>query len=91
MLAASFEQVRALGVDVTDAAQRAGRRGGGPGRSRWPSASSPAARPPWLAGRDEVAVRIPDHDFLRALLPETGVLRGDECEPARRADAARGG
>jgi L-threonylcarbamoyladenylate synthase len=33
-----------------------------------------AGRPAWLAGRDEVAVRIPDHDFLRALLARTGVL-----------------
>jgi L-threonylcarbamoyladenylate synthase len=31
-------------------------------------------RPDWLAGRDEVAVRIPDHEFLRALMERTGVL-----------------
>ena len=33
-----------------------------------------AARPAWLEGRDEVAVRIPDHEFLRAVLHDTGVL-----------------
>ena len=31
-------------------------------------------RPSWLAGRTEVAVRIPDHEFLRSLLQQTGVL-----------------
>jgi L-threonylcarbamoyladenylate synthase len=33
-----------------------------------------AARPPWLAERDEVAVRIPDCAFLLALMHTTGVL-----------------
>ena len=33
-----------------------------------------AARPDWLEGRDEVAVRIPDHQFLLSVISETGPL-----------------
>ena len=49
------------------------------------------ARPDWLAGRDEVAVRIPDHPFLRDLLRATGVLLVTSANPhgaptARMAD-----
>jgi L-threonylcarbamoyladenylate synthase len=40
-----------------------------------------SARPDWLAGRDEVAVRIPDHDFLRGLLRATGVLLVTSANP----------
>jgi L-threonylcarbamoyladenylate synthase len=38
-------------------------------------------RPTWLDGRTEVAVRIPDHDFLRALLVQTGVLVVTSANP----------
>jgi L-threonylcarbamoyladenylate synthase len=38
-------------------------------------------RPTWLAGREEVAVRIPEHDFLRALLERTGVLVVTSANP----------
>jgi L-threonylcarbamoyladenylate synthase len=63
-----------LGVEFGDAAARLA-------ASWWPGpltlafgfATEPE-RPTWLAGREEVAVRIPDHDFLRALLTGTGVL-----------------
>ena len=74
VLAASLEQVRALGVALTPAAAALARRW-------WPGPltmafgfDAAADRPAWLAGRDEVAVRIPDHEFLRALLTRTGVL-----------------
>jgi len=74
LLAADEAQVRALGVAFTPAAGALARRW-------WPGPLTLAfgfrasgARPPWLRGRDEVAVRVPDHDFLRALLGRTGVL-----------------
>ena len=40
-----------------------------------------SARPEWLARRDEVAVRIPDHAFLRSLLAKTGVLVVTSANP----------
>ena len=74
ILAADEVQVRALGVAFTPAAAVLARRW-------WPGPltlafgfDDAAARPTWLAGRDEVAVRVPDHDFLRVLLGRTGVL-----------------
>ena len=74
ILAADEVQVRALGVAFTPAAAVLARRW-------WPGPltlafgfDDAAPRPAWLAGRDEVAVRVPDHDFLRALLGRTGVL-----------------
>lgn len=81
VLAASLEQVRALGVDVTTAALALA-------RWWWPGPLTMAfgfdarsERPTWLAGRDEVAVRIPDHEFLRALLARTGVLVVTSANP----------
>jgi L-threonylcarbamoyladenylate synthase len=38
-------------------------------------------RPDWLQGRTEVAVRIPAHHFLRAVLQETGVLMVTSANP----------
>ena len=74
VLAASVAQVRALGVAFTPGAEVLARRW-------WPGPLTLAFgfaaqldRPAWLNGRAEVAVRIPDHDFLRALLEQTGVL-----------------
>jgi L-threonylcarbamoyladenylate synthase len=74
VLAASAEQVRALGVAFTAPAQALAARW-------WPGPLTlafgfdhEAARPSWLEGRTEVAVRVPDHDFLRDVLAETGVL-----------------
>ena len=81
VLAAALDQVRALGVDVTDAAEALAARW-------WPGPLTLAfgfdagmARPDWLAGRDEVAVRIPDHPFLRDLLRATGVLLVTSANP----------
>jgi L-threonylcarbamoyladenylate synthase len=81
VLAASVTQVRALGVAFNAAAQvLAG--------WWWPGPLTLAfgfdpglERPVWLAGREEVAVRIPDHDFLRALLEQTGVLLVTSANP----------
>jgi L-threonylcarbamoyladenylate synthase len=76
VLAASLDQVRRLGVEFPDAATVLAARW-------WPgpltiafglSTTSTPLRPPWLAGRDEVAVRIPANAFLLALMHDTGVL-----------------
>ena len=81
VLAASEDQVRALGVAFTRGAEALARRW-------WPGPLTMAfgfdtrrRRPDWLDGRAEVAVRIPDHDFLRALLEETGVLLVTSANP----------
>ncbi len=81
VLAASVAQVRALGVAFTPAAAVLA-------RSWWPGPLTLAfgfdaglERPAWLAGREEVAVRVPDHDFLRSLLERTGVLVVTSANP----------
>ena len=81
VLAATLDQVRALGVELTDGAGTLAARW-------WPGPLTlafgfdhGADRPAWLAGREEVAVRIPDHDFLRALLRETGALLVTSANP----------
>ena len=81
VLAASVTQVRALGVAFTPGA-------GALARHWWPGPLTLAFgfvegrdRPAWLDGRVEVAVRIPDHDFLRALLEQTGVLVVTSANP----------
>jgi L-threonylcarbamoyladenylate synthase len=74
VLAASLDQVRALGVEFGGAAERlAALWWPGPLTLAFGFAGGPE-RPAWLNGRDEVAVRVPDHDFLRAVLTWTGVL-----------------
>lgn len=74
VLAASRTQVRQLGVAMSDASSALADRW-------WPGPltmvfgfADGVVRPPWLAGRDEVAVRVPHHGFLLALLQETGVV-----------------
>jgi L-threonylcarbamoyladenylate synthase len=74
VLAASLDQVRRLGVAFTAGATTLASRW-------WPGPltlafgfAEHASRPPWLADRDEVAVRIPQNDFLLTLLHATGVL-----------------
>ncbi len=81
VLAASVAQVRALGVSFNFAAEVLA-------ACWWPGPLTLAfgfdpglERPGWLAGRAEVAVRIPGHDFLRALLEQTGVLVVTSANP----------
>ena len=74
VLAASLDQVRRLGVEFPDAATILSARWW-PGPLTMAFGLSPGApRPQWLSGREEVAVRIPAHAFLLALMEETGVL-----------------
>lgn len=81
VLAASAAQVHALGVAFTPGAEVLAHRW-------WPGPLTLAfgfapqvERPAWLEGRTEVAVRIPDHDFLRNLLEQTGVLVVTSANP----------
>jgi L-threonylcarbamoyladenylate synthase len=80
VLAASLDQVRALGVEVTEAASALAERWW-PGPLTLAFGFGPGERPAWLEGRDEVAVRIPDHDFVRSLLGSTGVLLVTSANP----------
>jgi L-threonylcarbamoyladenylate synthase len=69
----SIERLDDLGVVVTDPAQRLG-------EAFWPGPLTlalgvrPGAAPPWLAGRAEIGVRIPDDPALRSLLAAVGPL-----------------
>ena len=81
VLVASLAQVRALGVTFTPGADTLARRW-------WPGPLTLAfgfeagrVRPAWLDARTEVAVRIPDHDFLRAVLERTGALVVTSANP----------
>jgi L-threonylcarbamoyladenylate synthase len=74
VLAASLDQVAGLGVEFSEAARALAARW-------WPGPltlafgfSDTRARPAWLEGRTEVAVRIPAHRFLLDVMAETGVL-----------------
>jgi L-threonylcarbamoyladenylate synthase len=74
VLAASLDQVRGLGVAFSHAAETLSQRWW-PGPLTLAFGFSPeATRPAWLEDREEVAVRIPRHDFLLALMETTGVL-----------------
>ena len=74
VLAASLGQVRRLGVEFPDAATVLSDRWW-PGPLTMAFGLSPSSpRPPWLTGREEVAVRIPAHAFLLTLMRDTGVL-----------------
>jgi L-threonylcarbamoyladenylate synthase len=93
VLAATLQQVCRLGVSFGPAAAALAERW-------WPGPLTlafgfvhGATRPDWLDGRDEVAVRIPDHDFVRELLGLTGVLVVTSANPhgaptSRTADEA---
>jgi L-threonylcarbamoyladenylate synthase len=74
VMAASIDQVGLLGVDFTPAAHALAARW-------WPGPltlvfgfAPDRERPRWLAGRDEVAVRIPNHAFMLSVLRQTGPL-----------------
>lgn len=64
----------ALGVVVNDTAQRLLESSLMPGAMTLALEVRPQAAPAWLSGRDEVAVRIPDHAFLLSVLELTGPL-----------------
>jgi L-threonylcarbamoyladenylate synthase len=81
VLASDVDQVRALGVTFGPLVRElAGRWWPGPLTLAF-GFDPESARPEWLAGRDEVAVRIPDHAFLRSLLAQSGVLVVTSANP----------
>jgi L-threonylcarbamoyladenylate synthase len=81
VLGASVDQVRQLGVDLTGEAESLAQRWW-PGPLTMVFGFDPRSRRPgWLDGRDEVAVRIPQHAFLLALLENTGVLLVTSANP----------
>jgi L-threonylcarbamoyladenylate synthase len=81
VLAATLEQVCHLGVSFGAAAAALAERWW-PGPLTLAFGFEPGAlRPGWLDDRDEVAVRIPDHDFVRELVGLTGVLVVTSANP----------
>lgn len=73
VMVAAASQLDTLGVDVTPAAARLLASRFVPGPLTIALGFS-GAKPDWLAGREEVAVRIPADEFLRAVLAITGPL-----------------
>jgi L-threonylcarbamoyladenylate synthase len=96
VLAATLDHVRRLGVAFPQAAVTLS-------SLWWPGPltmafgfSATAARPDWLIGRDEVAVRIPDNAFLLALMRDVGPLvvtsanrHGDTTPPSAEEAGSR--
>jgi L-threonylcarbamoyladenylate synthase len=81
VLVASLAQARRLGVELTGAAEALADRWW-PGPLTMVLGFSPRSdRPSWLAGRDEVAVRVPRHPFLLALLELVGALVVTSANP----------
>jgi L-threonylcarbamoyladenylate synthase len=81
LLAAGMDDVRTLGVKITGEAEALAARW-------WPGPLTMAfgfdegeSRPGWLAGRTEVAVRVPDHELLRRILVRTGPLFVTSANP----------
>ena len=73
VMVASAEQAEALGADVTAAARQL-LGAFSPGPLTLALGLDPQRAPAWLAGRDEVAVRIPDDPFLLEVLRQAGPL-----------------
>jgi L-threonylcarbamoyladenylate synthase len=81
VLVASMAQARRLGLELTGAAEALADRWW-PGPLTMVFGLSPRSDPPsWLAGRDEVAVRVPRHPFLLALLESVGALVVTSANP----------
>ncbi|MDX2234295.1 MAG: L-threonylcarbamoyladenylate synthase [Hyphomonadaceae bacterium] len=74
VMAADADQIADLGVTISPAAARLLASAFVPGALTIAFAVDAARAPAWLAGRTEVAVRIPDHAFMRAVLRATGPL-----------------
>lgn len=74
IMAASPDQIDALGGIRTNAADRLISSGLMPGALTLVLGLDPTRTPNWLSGREEIAFRIPDEPFLRAVLGKTGPL-----------------
>jgi L-threonylcarbamoyladenylate synthase len=73
IMVAGVDQLPALGVVITADARKL-LDAFAPGPITIAFGLDPAATPAWLAGRDEIAVRVPREEALLAILRETGPL-----------------
>jgi L-threonylcarbamoyladenylate synthase len=73
IMVASPDQAEALGARVTGAARRL-LAAFSPGPLTLALGLDPERAPAWLAGRDEIAIRIPDDVFLLDVLRQAGPL-----------------
>jgi L-threonylcarbamoyladenylate synthase len=73
IMVATAEQAEALGADVTEPARQL-LAAFSPGPLTLALGLDPATAPAWLTGRDEIAIRIPDDEFLLAVLRAAGPL-----------------
>ena len=74
LMISSPDQLLGIGANITPAAARLFKSKYVPGPLTIAVGFLSTAMPTWLAGRDEVAVRIPDDDFLLTVLGLTGPL-----------------
>jgi L-threonylcarbamoyladenylate synthase len=74
VMIASQDELATLGVRVTDTARRVLRSPLVPGALTFILGFADGPVPSWLAGREEVAIRIPDDARLLAVLRHTGPL-----------------
>jgi L-threonylcarbamoyladenylate synthase len=74
VMVASEDELAGLGVRVTAAAGRLLRSSLVPGALTFVLGFGGGPVPPWLAGREEVAIRIPDDHRMLAVLRRTGPL-----------------
>ncbi len=74
IMVAARDQLADLGARLTDAAERLLASDLMPGALTLALGIDSDAAPPWLEGREEIAVRIPDHALMLAVLRLTGPL-----------------
>ncbi|GAA3852900.1 L-threonylcarbamoyladenylate synthase [Celeribacter arenosi] len=94
VMVADLDQIVAIGGIMTPSATALATSEFMPGPLTIVLGLDPARTPAWLKGRSEIAVRIPDDDFLRAVLRDAGPLfvtsanRSGRPTPATSAAAA---
>jgi L-threonylcarbamoyladenylate synthase len=74
VMVADARELEPLGLEVNETAWKLLRSPLVPGALTLVLGFRPGERAAWLAGREEVAVRLPDDAFLLAVLRETGPL-----------------
>lgn len=74
IMVASDAELEPLGFELSDSARRLLRSPLIPGSLTLALGFKSDYRPEWLSGRDEAAVRIPNHNQLLAVLRQTGPL-----------------
>jgi L-threonylcarbamoyladenylate synthase len=74
IMVASDDELESLGFKISESARRLLRSPLIPGSITLALGFSSDYRPPWLAGRDEAAIRIPNDEQLLAVLRKAGPL-----------------